>query len=98
MVTQIIPVRTLNPLQLVKDLQPLLPTDTTLTANESANSLVMTDTQANIRRITEIVKALDSVSSSINTIKVYPLKYADAKSVASLIKDLFPTHHTASTN
>ena len=91
MVTDIIPVRTLNPVQLVKDLQQLLPADTTLTANESANSLVMTDTQANIHRITEIVKALDSVSSSINTIKVYPLKYADAKSVASLIKELFPT-------
>jgi type II secretory pathway component GspD/PulD (secretin) len=98
MVTDIIPVRTLNPVQLVKDLQQLLPADTTLTANESANSLVMTDTQSNIRRITEIVKALDSVSSSINTIKVYPLKYADAKSVASLIKELFPTQDSTSRN
>lgn len=97
-VTDIIPVRTLNPVQLVKDLQQLLPADTTLTANESANSLVMTDTQSNIRRITEIVKALDSVSSSINTIKVYPLKYADAKSVASLIKELFPTQDSTTRN
>jgi type II secretory pathway component GspD/PulD (secretin) len=90
-VTQIIPVRSLNAVSLLKDLQPLLPADTTLTANESGNALVMTDTQANIHRITEIVRGLDSVNSSSATIIVFPLKYADAKSVASLIKDLFPS-------
>jgi len=36
------------------------------------------------------VKALDSVSSSSSTITVFPLKFADAKTIASLIKDLFP--------
>ena len=90
-VTQIIPVRSLNAVALLKDLQPLLPAQTTLTANESGNALVMTDTQANIHRIVEIVRALDSVSSSSSTIIVFPLKFADAKSVASLIKDLFPS-------
>ena len=90
-VTQIIPVRSLNAVSLLKDLQPLLPADTTLTANESGNALVMTDTQANIHRITEIVRGLDSVNSSSATIIVFPLKYADAKSVAALIKDLFPS-------
>src|ERR1700722_9909520 len=90
-VTQIIPVRSLNAVSLLKDLQPLLPSDTTLTANESGNALVMTDSQANIHRIAEIVRALDSVSSSSSTIIVFPLKFADAKSVASLIKDLFPS-------
>lgn len=98
MVTQIIPVRTLNPLQLVKDLQPLLPSNTTLTANESANSLVMTDTQANIRRIAEIIKALDSVSSSVNIIRVFPLKYADAKALASTVKELFPSQDSSRNN
>ena len=90
-VTQIIPVRSLNVVQLLKDLQPLVPTEATLTADESANSLVMTDTQMNIRRITEIVKALDSVTSSSATIQVFKLVYADSKSLASLIKDLFPS-------
>jgi general secretion pathway protein D len=90
--TYIIPVRTLNVIALVKNLTPLISTDTTdLQANESANSLMVTDTQINIRRIADIVMKLDSVSSSINTIKVYPLKYADAKSMVTLLKDLFPT-------
>ena len=88
--TYIIPVRSLNAVQLIRDLQPLLPAETTLTANESGNSLVMTDTQMNVRRVVEIVKALDSVSSSSSTITVFPLKFADAKSLAALIKELFP--------
>ncbi len=94
--TYIVPVRTLNPVALVKNLQPLLSTgpDSNLQANESANSLLITDTQLNIRRIAEIVVNLDSVSAGINTIKVYQLTNADAKSVASLIKDLFPSQNS----
>src|SRR5205814_9884549 len=66
MVTQIIPVRYANATQLTKDLQPLLPSGAEMTANESANALVITDTQANIRRMTEIVQALDTSISSIS--------------------------------
>jgi type II secretory pathway component GspD/PulD (secretin) len=91
--TYIIPVRTLNPVALMKNLQPLIGQDTDLQANESANSLLITDTQINIRRLADIVMKLDSVSSSINTIKVFPLKYADAKALASLVKDLFPSQN-----
>ncbi|MDB6066317.1 MAG: putative type secretion system protein [Pedosphaera sp.] len=94
MVTQILPVRFLNVIQLPKDLAPLLPPNTALTANESGSSLIMTDTQANIRRIAEIIQALDSVGSSANTIKVFSLKYADAKTLAGLIKELFPAPDT----
>lgn len=94
-VTMILPVRTLNPVQLLENLRPLLASDSTqINANESANALVITDTHSNIRRLAEIVSALDSVSSGVNTIRVFPLKYADAKTVAGLIKDLFPTADT----
>jgi type II secretory pathway component GspD/PulD (secretin) len=93
--TYIIPVRTLNPIALVKNLQPLISSDNDLQANESANSLLITDSQNNIRRVAEIIEKLDSVSSSINTIKVYPLKYADAKSLVASIKELFPSASSA---
>ena len=93
--TYIIPVRTLNPIALIKNLQPLIGQDTDLQANESANSLMVTDTQMNIRRLADIVMKLDSVSSSINTIKVYPVKYADAKALAGLVKELFPTSNAS---
>ena len=88
-VTQIIAVRYANAAQLTKDLQPLLPSEATMTANESGNALVITDSQASIRRMAEIVKALDTSISSVSDIKVFPLRYADAKEVAAAIKELF---------
>lgn len=89
-VTQIIPVRFINAVQLTKDLQPLMPEKATMTANESGNALVITDTQMNIRRFAEIVKALDTSVSSISAIRVFQLRYADAKQLATVIKELFP--------
>ncbi|MCS7003604.1 MAG: hypothetical protein NZ518_12205, partial [Dehalococcoidia bacterium] len=89
MVTQIIPVKYANATQLTRDLQPLLPTDATMTANESANALVITDTQANIRRMVEIVKALDTSISSISAVRVFPLRYADARELATAVRELF---------
>jgi type II secretory pathway component GspD/PulD (secretin) len=90
MVTQIIPVRYANAVQMVKDLQPLLPTDANLTANESGNALVLTDLQSDVRRMVEIVKALDTSISGISALRVFPLRYADAKDLANVIKELFP--------
>lgn len=98
MVTQIIPVRYANATQLIKDLQPLLPTYSMLTANESGNALILTDTQSNIRRMAEIVRAVDTSLTNVSTIKVYPLQYADAKELASAIKDLFQPPATQQNN
>src|ERR1017187_6934477 len=89
MVTQIIPVRYANVSQLLKDLEPLKPAYATLTANDSANALVLTDTRANVRRMVEIVNALDTSVSSVSTVRVFPLKYADAKDLAAAVKELF---------
>ena len=89
MVTQIIPVRYADATQLIEDLEPLLPDDATLTANQSSNALVLTDRQASIHRIAEIITALDTSISSISTIRVFPLQYADAEELAEVIDDIF---------
>ena len=89
MITQVIPVRYANATQLTKDLQPLMPTYAIMTANESGNALVITDTQTSVRRMVEIVKALDTSIASVSTIKVFPLRYADAKTLADAVKELF---------
>ena len=89
-VTQIIPVHFITASQLVQNLQPLLPTGAEITANEAGNALVLTDTQTSIHRITEIIRALDTSMAGATTIRVYPLRYGDAKSLATLVKELFP--------
>ncbi|PAW75477.1 MAG: hypothetical protein B9S33_21580, partial [Pedosphaera sp. Tous-C6FEB] len=88
-VTQILPVKFISAEQLIKNLEMLLPTSASLTANAGANALVMTDTQVNIRRVAEIIKALDTPVASVSAIKVFPLKYADAKALTTVLKELF---------
>jgi general secretion pathway protein D len=87
--TQIIPVRYATASQLVANLEQLLPTTATLTANESANSLILVATKTDIKRMLKIVNALDTSMSSASSIKVRPLLYADAKETATLITQLF---------
>lgn len=89
MVTQIIPVRYANAMQLIEDLQPLLVEEATLTANESSNALVLTDRQASIQRIAKIITALDTSISGISTIRVFSLQFADATELEEVIEDIF---------
>ena len=88
-VTQIIPVKYASVSQLVPNLELLLPTTATLSANESANSLILVATKTDIKRMLKIVTALDTSIASVSSIRVIPLKYADAKETATLISTLF---------
>ena len=89
-VTQIIPVRFVEVTQLTKDLQPLVSTSTTMTANEAGNSIVMTDTQANIRRVAEIIQAIDQGAEDVTEVEVFRLQYADPTEMATLLTSVFP--------
>jgi type II secretory pathway component GspD/PulD (secretin) len=95
-VTQIMPLTHLTASQTIRDLAPILPGLRTIVANEAGNSIIVTDTQANIHHLAEIVSALDSALAGISGIKVIPLNFADAKSVVTLIKELFATDSSRS--
>ena len=87
--TRIIPVRYASAAQLVPNLELLLPTSATLTANESANTLILVATKSDIKRMLKIISALDTSIASVSTIKVRRLRFADAKETATLITQLF---------
>lgn len=91
MVTQILPIRFVSATQLSKDLLPLFPSSASIAANEGGNALVITDTQANIKRIAEIIRALDTSIASVSAVRVFRLQFADAKALATAVKDLFAT-------
>ncbi len=88
-VTQIIPVRYANATQLMNNLQVLLPMSASLSANESANTLILVATKTDIRRILKIVTALDTSIANVSSIKVFQLQFADAKQLAAEITQLF---------
>lgn len=95
LVTQIVYVSNVEANQLIQSLQPLMPTGTSMTANQGANAILITDTKANIRRMAQLVKALDTSSVSGSDVEVMPLQYADATALAQVITQLFQPTDTS---
>ena len=94
MVTQILPLRFGEAAKLVENIRPLLTDNATISANEGSNAILLTDTQTNVRRIAQIIRAVDTSVAGISTIHVFPLQYADAKELATVITQLFTTETT----
>lgn len=90
LVTQIVYVRNVEAKQLIDSFTPLMPPGTSMTANQGANAIIITDTKANIRRMVQLVKSLDTASVSASTVKVFPLTYADATALVPVVQQLFP--------
>jgi general secretion pathway protein D len=59
-VTQIIPVKNISAVELVPILRPMLPQQAQLSALPSANTLIVVDRFANVRRIEALVRSLDT--------------------------------------
>ncbi len=95
--TYIIPVRYINASQLIVNLQPLTPTTMKISANNDSNSLLITDSQGAIRRIAHIASLLDSSVSSVSTLKIVPLKHADAKTLATTLTTLYSGNNNNNT-
>lgn len=91
LVTQIVYVNNVEANQLISSLQPLMPAGTSMTPNQGANAIIITDTKANIRRMAQLVKALDTGSVSASDVQVFALTYADATALAQVVTQLFQT-------
>ncbi|MEM9295446.1 MAG: secretin N-terminal domain-containing protein, partial [Planctomycetota bacterium] len=90
MITQIVPLRFADAEALVENLEDLIDDDfAELSANASSNALIVTNTEANIRRIVEIARALDQSIAEVRDVRVFALQHADAEDVAQLIEEVF---------
>lgn len=97
LITQVIPIRYADAVQLKTDLTPLLNSNADVTANASSNSIIITDTSSNIRRVVEIISALDTHLAGSADVKVVQLKYASATDAAKLINDVFAKQQVGAT-
>lgn len=95
-VTQIIPIRFVEARQLVSDLTSFVSPQATVVANEAGNSIVITDTQLNIRHLTEIIRAIDNSAQSETEIRVFHLKHASPADVAAELASIFPSSSSGS--
>ena len=98
LITQVIPVKTLDAVKLKQDLADLVAKDVDFTSNAAGNAIIMTDTSANVRRIAKIVHALDQHQAAVQDMKVFHLKYADSDAAAKLVTSLFGPDAGQSTN
>ena len=95
-VTQIIPIRFVEARQLVSDLSSFVSPQATVVANEAGNSIVITDTQANIHHLMQIIRAIDNSAEAETEIQVFPLKYASPTDVATELGSVFTSGNSTS--
>lgn len=87
--TQVMPLSSADATQLVKDLKDFVPQYGVMTAYGRSNTLIITASSANIKRLAEIVKQLDISMLDRIKIEVFSLQYADATKLAEVITELY---------
>ncbi len=87
-VTEIIRLRATDAASAVDTVRPLVSAQGAVTANRGGNSLVVVDFADNIRRIREVIRRVDTDTSST---RVVALKNASARDIATALQGLIGT-------
>jgi type II secretion system protein D len=90
LITQIIQLRNVDATKVLAELKPLMNVESAdAAAISSSNSIIITDSSSNIRRVARIIKSLDNKEASSSDIRVRQLQSANAVAAAKLIGDIF---------
>lgn len=89
-VTQLVQLDNTRVDDMVKVIQGMLSSEAKVVSYPPTNTLIITDTAANIRKVYKVMKELD-VASPKSTMEVYNLRYATASDVKALITELYGT-------
>lgn len=93
-VTQLIQLENTRVDDMQKIIQTMVPSDASIVSYPPTNTLIITDTAANIRKLYKVMKELD-VGSPKSTMQIYTLRYATASDVKQIIEDLYGTEATS---
>jgi general secretion pathway protein D len=89
-VTQVIPVQHISAARLRDELKPLVADgQANLLAVTSANTLIVTDTEGNVRRLVQLVNLLDIDTSDVMDVEVYSCKFANAAAMIVSLEKVF---------
>lgn len=88
-VTQVLPLNAADATQLVKDLKDFVPQYGVMTAYGRSNTLIITASSAQIKRLAEIVEQLDVSMAHRIKIEVFSLQFSDAANLAEVITKLY---------
>lgn len=87
-ITQVVPLKHTDATKIRADLKALVGKNGEILDNAESNSVIITDTSANVKRLLQIIQFLDKDSPRQAQIRVYNLDYAKAKDMAALISQL----------
>jgi len=87
-ITQVMPLKYSSALQLKTMLQPLVGKHGNILANERTNTLIITDTSSNIKRLATIISEMEKPLPAKTQVKTFVLNYGNAEKIAKILNDL----------
>jgi general secretion pathway protein D len=85
-VTDVIPVENTSASKLLQVLRPMVSSNASIAPHDGSNTIIVTDTRANIERIRRVIKRLDL--ETVATTEVIQLKYASAEELVATLNKL----------
>jgi len=92
-VTQLIQLQNTRVSDMAKVIQTMAPGDAKIVAYPPTNTLIITDTAANIRKLWRVMNQLD-VEAPTSKMVIYQIKYASASEVKGIIEELYGTEES----
>jgi general secretion pathway protein D len=87
-VTRLLPLRYVKADAISDTLKPLVSKEASVIAYAPTNTMIITDSAANIRRLVNIIDQID-VSTYQEQIKLIPIQFADASALTSQLQEIF---------
>jgi general secretion pathway protein D len=87
-VTRLVPLRFIDANAITQTIKPLISKDASLVAYEATNTIIVTDSESNIRRLLSILDAID-VESYRQELAVLKIEYADASTLAEQLSEIY---------
>jgi len=87
-ITQVMPLKYSSSLKIKNELQSLVGKHGNILANERTNTIVITDTSSNIKRLATIISQLDRPLPASMQVKAFVVNYGDAAKIAKILNDL----------
>ena len=87
-ITRLLPLRFVKAEQISETIKPLVSKEASVISYAPTNTLIITDSAANIRRLVNIIDQID-VSTYQEQIKLIPIRYADAAQLTAQLAEIF---------
>ncbi len=89
-ITQVVPLRYVRAKTMAESLKPLIVQESaSLVGIDETNTLIITDTSANVRRLLQIISTLDAVPEDRREVAVVALRNGNATEVQSILTSLY---------